>query len=307
MLRQNTVLGRIGLALFTMVVLFAEILSADVHTATFNIKWVGYSTTRDNAGIAKMLSDTNRDLVFVQEVVSPPVNVSVPGKIIPADSESRAFFNAMTAEGYSYILSPEDTGTGDTIHTNSAATEWFVAFYKPSKLTPLRSGYVAYDRSNHPDYERVPYSFTFRTRDGMDFTVVSTHLKPGNTSSDRARRYHELTTLMDWADDEIYYTGEEDMIILGDMNVYDCNTLDYYISGRYVRANTKCQNSNLKFTEPYDQVIYRSAHTYIYNYHPVNMYNAFYVSPYISNSEMIARYSDHHPVFFSIGGYGDDD
>ena len=38
----------------------------------------------------------------------------------------------MSEYGFDYVLSEEDTGTGDVIHKASSATEWWVVFYKPA-------------------------------------------------------------------------------------------------------------------------------------------------------------------------------
>lgn len=282
--------------------------NADVRAGTYNIKWLGYSKERDNTGIARMLSDGNRDVVFIQELVSPPVPVKTStGKIIKADSESTAFFNAMKAEGYESVLSNEDTGTGDKIHINSSATEWFVAFYKPSKLTLINSGYIEDDRSNHDDYERVPYYFTFKSIDGSDFTVVSTHFKPGNSDDEVERRYHELSSLTDWVYEKTLDSDEKDYIVLGDMNVYDCDILKRELRNTFTVANTECLNSNLKMTKPYDQVLYLKQYSNISNYTVIDMYEVFNIPRDTPNKEVIAKYSDHHPVFFTIISDGDDD
>lgn len=255
-----------------------------------------------------MLSDGKRDLVFIQELVAPPIPVqTTTGETIKADSEATAFFQAMHDYGYEYILSDEDTGTGDKIHVNSSATEWFVAFYKSENLTLIDSGFVADDRSNHDDYERVPYYFTFKAKDEMDFTVVSTHLKPGNKKSDADRRYHELHSLVSWVFAKAATTSERDYILLGDMNVYNCKVLKQRLDPLFSLANTRCQNSNLKMTEPYDQVLYIEQYTDIDKYEVIDMYKVFNIPTSTPNNEVIAKYSDHHPVFFTIVGIGDDD
>ena len=96
------------------------------------------------------------------------------------DKEAAAFFNEMERLGFKYWLSEEDSGTGDAIHLNSTATEWWVVFYNSSRGTiasDLPHGFLAADRSNHPDYERVPYAFSFRTKEnGSDFVLINVHL-----------------------------------------------------------------------------------------------------------------------------------
>ena len=56
------------------------------------------------------------------------------------------------------MLSEEDTGTGKNNHKNGSATEWCVAFYNPVNVQvvdDLPGGFLAKQRSNHNDYERV--------------------------------------------------------------------------------------------------------------------------------------------------------
>lgn len=278
-----------------------------IKAATFNIKWLGYSTERDDQALAQLLSD--RDLVFIQELVAPPYPMTFPnGKAAKPDAEAAEFFDAMKAAGFEYVLSKEDTGTGDKIHINSAATEWFVAFYRPNTLTVTSKGYIAADRSNHDDYERVPYEFEFKAVSSkQDFAVISTHLKPGDSKAEKKRRYHELKSIFDYANKEMSSSSEKDYIILGDMNVYDCEVLDKKLQHGFVRANKYCLYSYLRFTEPYDHVLYNPKHTQLSNYEVIDMFEAFNVDMSIDNKEMIAKYSDHHPIFFEILIEQDDD
>lgn len=258
-----------------IVIFFYTTVYADVLTSTYNIKWLGYSKQRDNAAIAQMLSDAKRDLVFIQEVVAPPINVQTNDILIKADDEVSIFFNEMSKRGYSYVLSPEDTGTGKTIHKNSSATEWFVAFYNPQKLVLLNSGYIAPDRSDNADFERVPYWFAFREISSkMDFVVVSTHLMPGKGKRQRLRRYHELNSIFTWINERKHSQTEKDFIVLGDMNVYDCDTLDTHLKDGFKRANTDCLASNLKMNEPYDQVLFTN-YSNVSDYEVVDMYKVF--------------------------------
>lgn len=187
---------------------------------SFNVKWIGYYAERDDDALADILKDC--DIVVIQELVSPPYQGNFPdGKPYKPDLESREFFDAMHSQGFEYLLSEEDTGTGDTIHTNSSSTEWFVAFYHPGRVdvaNDLPSGFLDADRSNHPDYERVPYAFAFRSMDGkLDFVLISVHLKPDAGPANRARRKHELGAIAAWIDARD--GTEKDFVILGDMNI----------------------------------------------------------------------------------------
>ena len=105
----------------------------------------------------------------------------------------------MTALGFVAILSPEDTGPKDDIHTIRTTTEWWIAFYNPdtvTEATDLPSGFLADDRSNHPDYVRVPYAFAFRTVNAkLDFVLISVHLQRDEGDDERERRRHELESI----------------------------------------------------------------------------------------------------------------
>lgn len=283
-----------------LIVFYISSIIADINVGTYNIKWLGYSKTRDNVAISKMLSKGKRDLVVVQEIVAPPYEMIIGDKAIKADPEVTLFFEAMKEEGYDYILSEEDTGTGNKIHMNSARTEWFASFYKKDKLTLIDSGFIAQDRSNNDEYERVPYYNYFIDNKGMDFVVISTHLQPGKSKAKRIRRYQELNSIINFITEVQKNHEENDFIILGDMNVYDCEVLDENLSNDFVRANTECLNSNLKRTEPYDQVLYNKNYTTIQNYQVIDMYETFNIPKDTPNKKVIATYSDHHPIFFTI-------
>jgi hypothetical protein len=92
-------------------------------------------------------------LVFVQELVAPPFSGDFPdGSPFEPDAEARMFFEEMQEQGFEYVLSEEDTGSGPEIHVNGPATEWFVAFYKRDRVEPLTNlahGFLAEDRSDH--------------------------------------------------------------------------------------------------------------------------------------------------------------
>lgn len=162
---------------------------------SFNVQFLGHFKKKDDEALAAILKDY--DIVVIQELVAPPIAGVYPdNETYTADADSTEFFDAMEDLNFSYKLSDEDTGTNDEIHKNSSATEWWVTFYKPEAVTcvnDIPSGFLADDRSNHDDYERVPYAFAFRTPDDMlDFVLISVHLQPGDSGSDKARRKHEL-------------------------------------------------------------------------------------------------------------------
>ena len=289
-----------------------------VAICTFNIKFLGHYKTidRDDEGLARVLEEF--DIIVIQELVAPPTDVIYPnGDTDPADPEAREFFDAMEANGFEYWLSEEDTGTSDSIHSAGTGTEWWVAFYKPDiveKATDLPNGFLADDRSNHDDYERVPYAFSFRTLNGaLDFALVSVHLRPGNSSADAARREHEIEAIADWIGE--MDASEQDFIVLGDMNIKDCVELESFTPEGFASLNALCvaTNTNPDNPRPYDHVLYRADRTCEidtkYGLHVIDLVDVmedFWCSeePYpgtpYDHDTFSMYYSDHNPVHFRL-------
>jgi len=162
------------------------------RVVSFNIQFLGFFKKKDHAALAEILA--RYDLIFIQELVAPPyAGVFPDGSRYRPDAEAEEFFDAMANLGFDYVLSDEDTGTNDTNHNNGSATEWFVAFYNPTRVvtdSDLPTEFLGTDRTNHPDYERVPHAFGFELG-SEDLVFISVHLQPGSGSADRARRAHE--------------------------------------------------------------------------------------------------------------------
>lgn len=299
---------------------------ASVEVASFNIQFLGNPKNRDNEALVALMA--GYDIVLVQELVAPPFPGTFPnGKAFKPDAEARAFFDAMIARGFEFVLSEEDTGTKDKIHVNSSATEWWVAFFKPEVVeaaTDLPGGFLARDRSNNNNYERVPYAFPFRTIGaGNDFVLISVHLQPGSSAASTSRRQHEFDSIESWIDN--HDAQEKDFYIVGDMNIEDCDELTEIIPTGFKSLNHTCipTNTNVNGPKPYDHVLYpelianeieESA-----NFRVINLIETMRVawfedfdqpypgdSPYQHNA-FRARYSDHHPIVFEIPANADDD
>ncbi len=139
---------------------------------------------------------------------------------------------------------------------------------------------------------------------------------PGKSKS--ARRLEELTTIYSWIDanDDI----EKDFIILGDMNIEDCDELQDALPAGYVSLNDQCltTNTNVNGPKPYDHVIHKGLSEVHSTFEVVDLIEAMRVpwgltstgtypgDPYDHNSFRV-RYSDHHPIQFSISSTADDD
>jgi endonuclease/exonuclease/phosphatase family metal-dependent hydrolase len=290
--------------------------------ASFNIQFLGLSPRRDDPALAMILRDF--DVVVVQELASPPFEGKFPdGSDFKPDKEAAEFFQAMNALGFEYELSEEDTGPGPNNHTNRSTTEWWVVFYKADKVAPageLPTEFLAQDRTDNEHYERVPYAFAFRTPDDkLDFVLISVHLKPN--ADGKARRKEELATIAQWVDGND--NQEKDFIILGDMNIQDCDELQDATPAGFRSLNDECEatNTNVNDPKPYDQVMYRTAFTReidkpfdfrVYNlieamrpfWNSTDPYPGGSVNPIgmpaYDHDEFRAFYSDHHPVVFKM-------
>jgi len=297
-----------------------------IAICSFNIQFLGNSTARDDAGLAEIVK--GNDIVVVQELVAPPyAGVYPDGEAYDGDVAAAEFFEEMKSRGFEYVLSEEDTGTGPDIHKHSSATEWWVAFYKPESVdvaNGLPHGFLNSDRSDNLNYERVPFAFAFRSKEGsLDFVLISVHLQPGKESTSKIRRHHELDSIARWIDknDAI----EKDFIILGDMNIEDCEELGQVTPKSFVSLNSNClpTNTNINGPKPYDHVMYRPATTQFdidshYQFKVIDLISgmrsrwdegtlgAYPGDPYDHN-KFRRYYSDHHPVRFQMLVNADDD
>ena len=299
----------------TLLGLFSIAFAGPLKVASFNIQFLGHFKKKENQALAQLLS--HYDLVFIQELVAPPQNGKYPnGEPYKTDKEAKDFFDAMAVHGFISELSEEDTGTGDYIHKNSSATEWFVVFYKPGRVSPvgdLPHGFLAADRSNNDDFERVPYAFSFRAGES-DLVFISVHLQPGGSVEETERRAHELLSIFNWIGKQPGM--ERDYVILGDMNIEDCEELKSILPQGYASLNDACSptNTNPNRPKPYDHVLYNVLYTsnelLTDQFQVIDLIEAMKTTwltsegaypgdPY-DHKEFRMRYSDHHPIAFKI-------
>ncbi len=253
-----------------LLLVLAVDISAESETlsiCSFNIKWLGYSTTRDNVTLARVLS--NFDVIAIQEIVAPPYSGTFPsGDSYRTDPEVSAFFDEMiAAHGYEFLLSIEDTGTKVSNDDNSSWTEWFAVFYNPSILEPashLPESYIEDDVTANIVFDRVPHAFSLRhLATGFDFVLVSVHLHAGHSSADAQAREHELDAISAWVADQ--QNGETHYVILGDMNFDDCDEIrqSVPVAFRYLNptADDACLGTNTSLSKqyPYDNVLLSSS------------------------------------------------
>jgi len=306
-----------------LVLFFADKYSAQrnqdtIRICSFNIQFLGHFKERDNLTLSKLMKPF--DVVVVQEMVAPPVSGIFPsnGQKFEADLESRTFVEAMEKQGFNYWLSTEDTGPTKN-HVNSSASEWWITFYRANKVLPDRSrfyGFIDSSLTFNPNFERVPYAMPFMSIDGSStFTLVSLHLKPGDSPSDRKRRQVELGYLFNWIKNQ---DGDNlDYIALGDCNIYQDQEFIAFKKDSIFSLNQACLNTNTKVYEdklkgkPYDHVFFTpssSEEILLNSFQVVDIMELIKadfkqrgeVFPYLPYNHDLFRtkFSDHLPVSF---------
>lgn len=285
----------------------------ELGACSFNIQFLGNSSTRDNAGLAHLLRSSGCDLILVQELVAPPSEeyllrnplyrfepysaeeyarlpvenrVSPLGTLLkfPLAPEARgdpqaladpikpqpkttAFFDAMSAEGYAFVISEENTGPGGN-HKNTSSAEWHLAFYDPKKFRvapDLPHGFLSETRTWEKPWDRTPYAFPFRSADGcFDGVFINVHLRPNAGNASTARRREELRATREWIEQNCTAeSGELDCWIIGDMNLENENEIRQNLPEASATAAAwtslnlvaRATNTNPNSPRPYDHVM----------------------------------------------------
>jgi endonuclease/exonuclease/phosphatase family metal-dependent hydrolase len=281
--------------------------SADSLTiCSFNIQFLGHFTKKDHVALADLVK--NYDLVVVQELIASPATTGSTRR------RAKLFFDAMASHGFAHVLSDSDTGRSGPLPNYTTATEWFVTFYKPGKVTPaadLANGFISQPLAAHPEFVRVPYAAAFRTFGGTcDFVLVSVHLEP----EDEHIRAREFQAIDRWIRHQYSTTSERDLIVLGDTNLQSKAELTANTPQNFISLNADCLSTNTNPNgRPYDHVIFHPQHSSeidrAFGFKVINLIDAMRASwtglgaypgdPYV-HDEFRQRYSDHHPVVFRI-------
>lgn len=290
----------------------AESTDPVLKVCSFNIQFLGSSAKRDNAALAEMLKDY--DVVVVQELIAAPA--TTPSQTPASRQRSAAFFQEMASRSFSHVLSESDTGKTGPLPNYGTATEWFVTFYKPGKVTPatdLPHGFIGSPLAGHPSFDRVPYAFAFRSKNNhADFVLISVHLNPDIPD----RRKVELTGIGSWITQQYSQQAERDYIILGDMNLQNAAELHADTPANFISLNDACvpTNTNVNGPKPYDHVMFNPTFTseidQAFGFKVVNLVDAmrpFWTGtevypggPPYQHNEFRFHYSDHDPVVFRI-------
>jgi len=290
-----------------------------LKVCSFNIKWLGHYSRKDNVSLSRFLS--RFDVVVVQELVASPINIiSSSGAQVSADPESAAFAEAMRAQGFSYALGTDGTGQSAI---GTTAREWPIAFYRSDAVlyNASRSDFIEPQVLANPTFDRVPWAFHFTTPDStLDMYLVTVHLAAED--KDKPQRKAELARIAQWGAAQ---AKEKDIIILGDMNLQDTTEVRSALPQGYTTLNTRGlpTNCSTKSPKPFDQVMYMSAHTLrdLDSAQPFTVIDLMQaMQPYWTDPATTypgqpydgnlfpQYYSDHHPVSFGLKyGVKDDD
>lgn len=289
-----------------------------LNACSFNIKFIGQGNNKQYLPLVDLMKDY--DLVLVQELVSAPMDLSYPDYMLPGTPQAQTFFRLMEDHRFAHALSSAKTGRSSN-RTNGSTSEYFVAFYKPEVLHYLhaRSGFADQPLVGNSTFDRVPWTFHFATRDGtLDFAVSNVHLAADAGAVGQRRA--ELAFIAQRAADD----AEPDHLIVGDMNIQDCDELAEALPPGYRSLNAACLATNVGVNgKPYDHVMYRPQHTGDdidpHHFVPLHLVQLMEPSwdttdgpypgrPGFNVATYGSYYSDHKPVEFRlIYGVRDDD
>lgn len=233
-----------------------------LNICSFNIQFLGHFKYRENTILAEILKD--HDIVVVQEMVAPPKEGEYPdGTKYKKDKESADFLEEMEKQDFSYWLSPEDTGPSKN-HSPTTTSEWWIVFYKSKSVLPDTNrcyGFVSKPLTQNDVYERVPFAFPFKSVHGnSNFTLVSVHLKPGESKEEKEIRQKELNELITWA--STVTESNKDFYIIGDCNIYKPDEFIHYKESGVNSLNERCiTTTSLAYQlqskgKPYDHVFH---------------------------------------------------
>ena len=181
---------------------FSVDANPDILTlGAFNVQVFGKSKMRKDGVLENLVAILSRyDVVLFQEIRDSS------GTAIAGLMDA---LNAATGNQYAIELS-ERLG-------RTSSKEQYAYIYKPSKVE-VTSSYV-FDDGPEPDddaFEREPYVVHFSaTQHDYDFTLVGIHTSPKHA-------FDEIDALFPVYEDAVAKLGDEDIILLGDLNA-SCN------------------------------------------------------------------------------------
>ena len=243
----------------------------------FNIQVFGRSKMRKE-GVPEILADVVErfDLLVIQEVRD------ITGEAIVQLLDE---VNAGTSDPYEMVLS-------DRLGRTSSK-EQYALFYRPSKLSVLDQYHYA---DPLDEFEREPFLVRFQAVAGdHDFGVVALHADPDDVPA-------ELAALEDVLIEAEELWGEEDLMVIGDLNA-GCSYLSDSEQDGLALWNDIWYTSWIGDGEdttvsgtwcPYDRIITAGAATDLVV--PGSAQTFFFDQAYELGSAMSRKVSDHYPV-----------
>lgn len=289
----------------------------DVQVCSFNISFLGHWKDKKADELAAVLKRC--EVIAVQEMVAPPIPMNFPnGDSLPPDPQAQAFTEAMRAAGFSYVISPEDTGI-TRVHTSTTRSEFYIFFYRPEVVQPVRegmpNGFVDPLLIGNPVYDRVPFAASFAVLDPYgnrknDFVLVSVHLatKRGSRTTEdaRQRRRGEIAGVWDWIREQRKIGSERNFFVVGDMNISNRQELTGILDSsqhfdHVASLNEDGVPTNIAKTSPFDQAMFdvREGEAVVPRLAVVDLRLAV-GQPDLGTREFVMSYSDHDPIAFKV-------
>lgn len=164
------------------------------------------------------------------------------------------------------------------------------------------------EQDGTPIFHRVPVTAAFRHRSsGVDFRIVTVHLKAGKKDLDETKRRLEATELQKWLSSLAQGQEDQDIVLLGDFNsTYGTapqTVLEQGGAYQYL-AGAERVPTIMHFPEPIDQVVVNAQCRELER----SSYRVHSDLGGLSKDAWRKIYSDHFPVTVTITvAHGDDD
>lgn len=251
--------------------------------ASWNIKELGHLIKRLPESFFYMAEIINRfDLIAIQEIKS---NLKGLNRIM-----------RLLGSHWGYIIT--DITEGD-----DGNSERFGYIYDKRKVQPsgLSGEIVLWDEltknSSIKQLKRTPAITGFKAG-WKSFSIVNIHLHPGNSSEDQKIRKQEVD-LLTQAIDEKYkksHFWNENLIVLGDTNLYDNNDeiVDILIQRLFTESQgLKDKPTNVSKNEIYDRIFFRVNPFFLLNQNNgVDNGDVFDMFKYVFNEQTRHEYHD---------------
>lgn len=203
-----------------------------IRIATWNLRKFSERARPDLVTIAKLIKDSEFDLIAIQEVQE--------------QGQAVQRLRRQLGEPWRHLISDR---TGNN--------ERFAFLYRADLIEPL--GEPRFILSpNASVFNRVPFEADFRAGN-FDFKLITVHLWYGD-SGPNDRRQREAVALANYAGSTLASSREKDLIVLGDFNEFrSARYLDAFQDHAFRRLIT--EPTNLSSTEIYDNLLICSQYT----------------------------------------------